>query len=45
MPAIFCTNNGKWKWGTNGACIYNTKAQAEGAGIAIEINKGKRPRI
>lgn len=42
MPAIFCQSNGKWKWGQNGSCIYNTKDQAEGAGIAIEINKRKR---
>lgn len=37
MPARKCTN-GKWRWG-NGDCIYETKKEAEKAGIAIEIKR------
>lgn len=28
MPAKEC-ENGKWKWGTYGECIYNSKEEAE----------------
>tara|TARA_R100001163_G_scaffold8617_2_gene8467 strand:+ start:3704 stop:4957 length:1254 start_codon:yes stop_codon:yes gene_type:complete len=28
MPAKKCSN-GKWKWGQNGSCIYNSKKEAE----------------
>lgn len=28
MPAIKCDND-KWKWGENGSCIYDSKAEAE----------------
>ena len=28
MPAKEC-NNGKWKWGETGACIYDSKEAAE----------------
>ena len=28
MPSIEC-DNGKWKWGENGACVYNSQAEAE----------------
>ena len=31
MPAIKC-NNGKWKWGNSGECIYNSKEDAEKQG-------------
>jgi hypothetical protein len=37
MPARQCTN-GKWRWG-NGDCIYETKKEAEKAGVAIEIKR------
>ena len=37
MPARKCTN-GKWRWG-NGNCIYETKKEAEKAGVAIEIKR------
>lgn len=40
MPAIKC-NNGKWKWGTRGQCVFKTKRDAEAAGIAIQIQKIK----
>jgi hypothetical protein len=40
MPAQQC-NNGKWKWGANGACIFDTRKEAEIAGIAIIIKKLK----
>jgi hypothetical protein len=36
--------NGKWKWGMNGQCIYDTKAEAERAGRAIQASKGDRPK-
>jgi HK97 family phage prohead protease len=35
MPAIKC-DNGKWKWGTQGECIYNSREECE------EANKGKK---
>ena len=35
MPARKCTNG---KWG-NGDCIYETKKEAEKAGVAIEIKR------
>jgi hypothetical protein len=38
MPCIKCTE-GKWKWGTNGKCIYNSKSECEKAGLAILIDK------
>ena len=38
MPAIQCSN-GKWKWGENGLCVFETKQKAESAGIAILIDK------
>ena len=38
MPVIKCSN-GKYKWGQNGKCVFDTKEQAEKAGIAIEISK------
>lgn len=41
MPAQKC-NNGKWKWGEKGACIYDTKAKAEAAGRAIYASKNKK---
>jgi hypothetical protein len=37
MPARQCTN-GKWRWG-QGDCIYETKKEAEKAGVAIEIKR------
>jgi len=37
MPARKC-DNGKWRWG-NGDCIYETKKEAEKAGVAIEIKR------
>lgn len=40
MPAIRC-NNGKWKWGQRGQCVFKTKRDAEAAGIAIQIQKIK----
>lgn len=30
MPAIKC-ESGKWKWGQNGSCVYNSKSEAEAA--------------
>ena len=30
MPAIKC-NDGKWKWGPRGACMYNSRSDAEDA--------------
>lgn len=41
MPAIKC-NNGKWKWGEKGKCIYETKKDAEDAGIAITIQENDK---
>ena len=41
MPAIRC-NNGKWKYGMRGRCIFDTKAAAELAGRAIEAEKARR---
>lgn len=38
MPALEC-NNGKWKWGSRGECVYDTKEEAQKAGIAILIEK------
>jgi hypothetical protein len=35
MPAQRC-NNGKWKWGPRGSCVFDTKEEAERAGRAIE---------
>jgi len=40
MPAIKCSNS-KWRWG-GGKCIFDTKAKAQNAGVAIEIAKQKR---
>lgn len=41
MPAIKC-NNGNWKWGKRGNCVYATKQKAEKAGQASKlINKSK----
>tara|TARA_R100000084_G_C4591222_1_gene118535 strand:+ start:91 stop:216 length:126 start_codon:yes stop_codon:yes gene_type:complete len=37
MPAEKCSN-GKWRWG-QGACIYETKKDAEKAGVTIEIKR------
>ena len=37
MPARKCAN-GKWRWG-QGDCIYETKKEAEKAGVAIEIKR------
>ena len=37
MPARQC-DNGKWRWG-EGDCIYETKKEAEKAGVAIEIKR------
>ena len=37
MPARKCPN-GKWRWG-EGDCIYETKKEAEKAGVAIEIKR------
>ena len=41
MPVIKCPN-GKYKWGENGKCLYETYEQARNAGIAIEIAKHKK---
>jgi len=38
MPAIEC-ENGKWKWGHRGQCVYDSKIDAEKAGIAILYDK------
>ena len=37
MPARKCAN-GKWRWG-QGNCIYESKKEAEKAGVAIEIKR------
>ncbi len=42
MPAIFCSQNGKWKWGERGKCVFDSKADAERAGRAIEAQKRER---
>jgi len=46
MPAIACKDEngnptGKWKWGKHGQCLFDTKKDAEKAGIAIIIDKIK----
>ena len=38
MPCKPCPN-GKWKWGNNGKCIYDTKNECDKAGIAIITDK------
>ena len=30
MPSIQC-DNGKWKWGENGSCIYDSKKESDNA--------------
>ena len=30
MPSIQC-DNGKWKWGENGSCIYDSKKESDDA--------------
>jgi len=37
--AAYESTNGKWKWGSNGQPIYNSKREAEKAGIAIIIDR------
>lgn len=41
MPAMKC-NNGKYKWGASGKCVFESKEKAEAAGKAIEIAKIKK---
>jgi hypothetical protein len=38
MPCKSCSN-GKWKWGNNGKCIYDSKSECEKAGMAILIDR------
>lgn len=41
MPCIKCAN-GKWKYGSNGKCQFDTKSQCEKAAAAIHAkNKDK----
>jgi len=39
MKAYLDSSTGKWKWGTRGQPIYDTKAIAEKAGLDIITNK------
>lgn len=39
MKAYLDKTTGKWKWGTRGAAIYDTKEIAERAGLDIITNK------
>lgn len=39
MKAFLDKTTGKWKWGTRGAPIYETKEIAERAGLDIITNK------
>ena len=39
MKAYLDKPTGKWKWGTRGAAIYDTKEIAERAGLDILTNK------
>ena len=43
MPAKPC-DNGKWKWGNNGDCVFDTRQDAQKAGIAILIDKQNKLR-
>jgi hypothetical protein len=40
MPPIKC-NNGKWKWGPRGSCVFDSEEQAERAGRSIERERHK----
>lgn len=39
MKAYLDKTTGKWKWGTRGTAIYDTKEIAERAGLDIITNK------
>ena len=39
MKAYLDKTTGKWKWGTRGAAIYDSKEIAERAGLDIITNK------
>lgn len=39
MKAYLDKESGKWKWGTRGAAIYDTKQQAERAGLDLITSK------
>jgi hypothetical protein len=44
MPPALACENGMWKWGSRGECIYDTKEDAQKAGISILIDKQNKLR-
>lgn len=44
MKAYQCKTTGLWKWGTRGEAIYNSKAEAERAGIDIMTKRLREVR-